>query len=194
MGVSGQYVAVCWADLRDRLAQVLRSTDAANEGEEYSVPIPAGAFIVNATDHISTKTNHFAPILSDDGLVVCPQKLTGFTGPSANHVTHAYYSGTLAGSWERLPRVSFEPRDKARVGIVRPPIQYRRHFLGRISPIFSSNFPVVCAFSPSRRGGSDKPQAGIHGKRAGKRWVIFYAKTKIAAHKRVEGCARSRRR
>ena len=75
MGVSGQYVAVCWADLRDRLAQVLRSTDAANEGEEYSVPIPAGAFIVNATDHISTKTNHFAPILSDDGLVVCRRTL-----------------------------------------------------------------------------------------------------------------------
>ena len=103
------------------LRMVLRSTDAANEGEEYSIPIPAGAFIVNATDHISTKTNHFAPILSDDGLVVCPQKLTGFTGPSANHVTHAYYTGTLAGNWERLPRVSFEPRDKARVGIVRPP-------------------------------------------------------------------------
>ena len=46
------------------LRMVLRSTDAANEGEEYSIPIPAGAFIVNATDHISTKTNHFAPILS----------------------------------------------------------------------------------------------------------------------------------
>ena len=36
------------------------------------------------------------------------------------------------------------------------------HFLGRISPIFSPFFPVFCAFSPSRRGGSNKPQAGTH--------------------------------
>ena len=128
------------------LRMALRSTDAANEGEEYSIPIPAGAFIVNATDHISTKTNHFAPILSDDGLVVCPQKLTGFTGPSANHVTHAYYTGTLAGNWERLPRVSFEPRDKARVGIVRPPSNTAR-------PSFESAVPrraAPCRAVPCR--------------------------------------------
>ena len=34
------------------------------------------------------------------------------------------------------------------------------HFLGRISPIFLPFFLVVCAFSPSRRGGSNEPQAG----------------------------------
>ena len=37
------------------------------------------------------------------------------------------------------------------------------HFLGRISPIFPPFFPVFCAFSPSRRGGSNEPQAGAQG-------------------------------
>ena len=37
------------------------------------------------------------------------------------------------------------------------------HLLGRISPIFSPFFPVFCAFSPSRRGGSTVPQAGTQG-------------------------------
>eukprot|EP01045_Picozoa_sp_COSAG04_P000015 COSAG04_NODE_1_length_58448_cov_23.476478_15_plen_287_part_00 len=37
------------------------------------------------------------------------------------------------------------------------------HVLGRISPIFSPFFPVFCAFSPSRRGGSNEPKTGIQG-------------------------------
>ena len=37
------------------------------------------------------------------------------------------------------------------------------HVLGRISPIFPPFFPVFCAFSPSRRGGSNEPQAGAQG-------------------------------
>ena len=37
------------------------------------------------------------------------------------------------------------------------------HVLGRISPISPPFFPVFCAFSPSRRGGSNKPQAGTQG-------------------------------
>ena len=37
------------------------------------------------------------------------------------------------------------------------------HVLGRISPIFSPFFSVFCAFSPSRRGGSNEPQAGAQG-------------------------------
>ena len=35
--------------------------------------------------------------------------------------------------------------------------------LGRISPILPPFFPVFCAFSPSRRGGSNEPQAGTQG-------------------------------
>ena len=37
------------------------------------------------------------------------------------------------------------------------------HLLDRISPIFPPFFLVFCAFSPSRRGGSKEPQAGIQG-------------------------------
>ena len=43
------------------------------------------------------------------------------------------------------------------------------HFLVHISPIFFPKIPVFCAFSPSRRGGSNGPQAGTQGQeRAGK--------------------------
>ena len=65
------------------------------DGKRYFREIPAGSFIINATDHITEATNHFQPILSDDGLVCSPQRLCGFTGPSANHVTQAFYTGTL---------------------------------------------------------------------------------------------------
>ena len=37
------------------------------------------------------------------------------------------------------------------------------HVLDRISPIFSPFPPVFCAFSPSRRDGSNEPQAGTQG-------------------------------
>eukprot|EP01045_Picozoa_sp_COSAG04_P009561 COSAG04_NODE_559_length_12608_cov_12.306499_2_plen_251_part_00 len=63
------------------------------------------------------------------------------------------------------------------VGMVAPPAQPQQgskkrplqviptpsHLLDHISPIFSPFFPVFCAFSPSRRGGSNKPQAGTQG-------------------------------
>ena len=37
------------------------------------------------------------------------------------------------------------------------------HLLDRISPIFAPFFLVFCAFSPSRRGGSNEPKTGIQG-------------------------------
>ncbi len=43
------------------------------------------------------------------------------------------------------------PEDKDQV------IPTPSHLLGRISPIFTPFFPVFCAFSPSRRGGSNEP-------------------------------------
>ena len=48
----------------------------------------------------------------------------------------------------------------------RPPAprpQPASHFLDHISPIFPPFFLVFCAFSPSRRGGSNQPQAGTQG-------------------------------
>ena len=43
------------------------------------------------------------------------------------------------------------------------------HVLGRISPIFSPFFPVFCAFSLSRRGGSNEPKTGIQGQETASR-------------------------
>merc|ERR1719224_399104 len=43
------------------------------------------------------------------------------------------------------------------------------HVLGRISPIFSPFFPVFCAFSPSRRGGSNEPKTGTQGQETASR-------------------------
>jgi|EP01043_Picozoa_sp_COSAG02_P047498 hypothetical protein len=87
------------------------------DGKRYSKEIPAGSFVINATDHITEATNDFQPILSDDGLVCCPQRLCGFTGPSANHVTQAFYTGTLAGNWERLPRINLDAHAKDKGGL-----------------------------------------------------------------------------
>ena len=95
------------------LRMVLQSLD----GKRYSKEIPAGSFIINATDHITEEMNAFQPILSDDGLVCCPQRLCGFTGPSANHVTQAFYTGTLAGNWERLPRINLDTLAKHKGGL-----------------------------------------------------------------------------
>jgi hypothetical protein len=95
------------------LRMVLQSLD----GEQYSREIPAGSFIINATDHITTASNYFQPVLSDDGLVCCPQRLCGFTGPTANHVTQAFYTGTLTGNWERLPRINLDLTSKDKAGL-----------------------------------------------------------------------------
>ena len=51
---------------------------------------------------------------------------------------------------------SFDPSEAARPQVIPTPL----HVLGRISPIFPPFFLVFCAFSPSRRHGSNEPQAG----------------------------------
>ena len=52
------------------------------------------------------------------------------------------------------------------VGIETQVIPTPLHVLGRISPIFPPFFPVFCAFSPSRRGGSKSPGPRDSGKGA----------------------------
>ena len=44
-----------------------------------------------------------------------------------------------------------------------PPVPFLVHSFGHISPISPPFFLVFCAFSPSRRDGSNEPQAGIQG-------------------------------
>ena len=49
-------------------------------------------------------------------------------------------------------------------GVSCPVIPTPLHVLDRISPILPPFFPVFCAFSPSRRDGSNEPQAGTQGR------------------------------
>ena len=53
----------------------------------------------------------------------------------------------------------FAHQPAAQIQVIPTPL----HVLGRISPIFPPFFPVFCAFSPSRRGGSNEPKTGIQG-------------------------------
>merc|ERR1712232_50432 len=69
-----------------------------------------GSFIINCTDNIKPQAH--VPVLSDDGLVLSPQGICGFTGPSANLCTHLFYSGGLEPLWRELPRGRFEIKDK----------------------------------------------------------------------------------
>ena len=61
----------------------------------------------------------------------------------------------------------------------------QQHLLGRISPISPPFFPVFCAFSPSRRGGSNEPQAGTQGQEmvvtciASSTWPVNVPKTTL---------------
>ena len=60
------------------------------DGTVFTRQLPTGSFVINCTDHIGLGTNFFDPVVSDDGLVLAPQMLCGFSGPSANHLTHAW--------------------------------------------------------------------------------------------------------
>lgn len=83
----------------------------------FTKNISSGTFLVNCTDHIDpTGQASFEPILSEDGLVLRPQALCGFTGPTANMCTHLFYSGGLEPLWRNLPRVEFDHADKCSSG------------------------------------------------------------------------------
>mmetsp|Transcript_11331 Transcript_11331/g.13390 ORF Transcript_11331/g.13390 Transcript_11331/m.13390 type:complete len:610 (+) Transcript_11331:95-1924(+) len=75
--------------------------------------LPEGSFIVNATEHIALAgKREFQPIIDEDGIVLCPQMLCGFTGPTANLVVHAWYLGVLEPMWRHLPRAEIGPKDQ----------------------------------------------------------------------------------
>merc|ERR1711865_854437 len=62
-------------------------------GAEYTRSVPIGTFIINATDNLNDSANCFDPVVDESGLVLNPQYLCGFSGPSANLCTHAWFSG-----------------------------------------------------------------------------------------------------
>ena len=85
-------------------------------GESFYREIPAGSFIVNCTDNLAP-VDKVNPIVDESGLVCAPQALCCFSGPSADHVVHAWCLGTLGSMWKIMPRMSFSARDKHKVGI-----------------------------------------------------------------------------
>lgn len=88
----------------------------ALDGESiFTREVEPGSFIINCTDNI--KPQPHMPVMSDDGLVLNPQGLCGFTGPSANLCTHLFYSGGLEPLWRELPRGRFEIQDKITAGM-----------------------------------------------------------------------------
>ena len=70
------------------------------------------------------------------------------------------YNYALAGTGETVKdHQQGHPQAAPDTQVIPTPL----HVLGRISPISPPFFPVFCAFSPSRRGGSNEPQAGAQG-------------------------------
>lgn len=78
--------------------------------------IEPGSFVVNCTDNLSPDLG-FRPVVDESGLVLAPQNLLGFSGPTAHFVTHAWFLGKLSDhAWRSLPRMALHP-DKENAGI-----------------------------------------------------------------------------
>jgi hypothetical protein len=78
----------------------LRQCDGAKTRTE--IRVPRSSFIINCTGHLSAC--YQSPILSCNGKVLAPQSFCGFSGPSANYLTHHFYLGTLEPWWRKHPR------------------------------------------------------------------------------------------
>ena len=88
------------------------------DGKTYvEKEIPAGSFIVNCTDHLSDSMAKWEPVISEDQLVLAPQWLIGFSGPSAAYATHMFFLDKLEKIWRDLPRLHMELTDKPKLGI-----------------------------------------------------------------------------
>jgi hypothetical protein len=77
-----------------------------------------GAFVVNCTAHVgfSNLSDH-RPVVSHEGLVLNPQQICGFSGPSANWATHLFYLNRLDPFWKRIPRLAIDRNDRAKAGM-----------------------------------------------------------------------------
>ena len=83
------------------------------------------------------------------------------------HGLHSVGAGMVHGrSRTREIGTATAPRSGCPYQMLAPPLAGdpdSSRLLDRISPIPPPSFPVFCAFSPSRRGGSNEPQAGTQG-------------------------------
>lgn len=83
------------------------------DGVTFDFPIEPGSIVINCSDHLMPQPTR--PILSHGGLVLSPQSICGFTGPSANLCTHLHYNGLLEPLWPKvpsLPMYAFEEKEK----------------------------------------------------------------------------------
>jgi len=113
--VRAHLVDVMPSDSDESVLLHLQPTDGDESGR-FVREIPAGSFIVNCTDNLAP-VDKVHPIIDESGLVCAPQALCCFSGPSADHVVHAWYLGTLGNMWKVMPRISFSLRDKHKVGL-----------------------------------------------------------------------------
>lgn len=63
---------------------------------------PRGSFVINCTGHL--KPVPHSAVLSGHDRVLQPQSFCGFSGPSANYLTHLFYLGTLDPWLRSKPR------------------------------------------------------------------------------------------
>eukprot|EP00937_MAST-01D_sp_MAST-1D-sp2_P006399 g6399.t1 len=94
---------------------------AKAQGEVVLRELEPGSYIVNCTDHLREIPHR--PVVDDSGLVLAPQNIGGFSGPTAHVVTHGWFLGTLTDRlWRALPRTVLKneakhPGDKINAGI-----------------------------------------------------------------------------
>lgn len=104
-------------DILEEKEQVLMKIRSLDGKTFYKKQIPAGSFFINCTDHLPDSVAEWDPILSHNGLVLSPQWLIGFSGPSAAYCTHMHYLGLLEDVWRDIPRVQLDLFDKASFGL-----------------------------------------------------------------------------
>lgn len=90
---------------------------ALNTHMETQKEIEDGTFIVNCTDNLGfNNPTVFDPIVSNDGKVLSPQGALGFSGQSADLLTHCWYQEieSFDSVWRNIPRL--EPRIGDKLG------------------------------------------------------------------------------
>ena len=138
---------------RMSLWRVPKLSDSASPGcQSKSVPNTAGwgqttAFAADAPDPAPVPRAGYNQLLGDDNVIVADIVRKPYASASDSGESRAFLR---AGPRHTL---HFDPK------VIPTP----SNLLDRISPIFPPFFLVFCAFSPSRRGGSNEPQAGTQG-------------------------------
>eukprot|EP00038_Savillea_parva_P010451 m.190409 g.190409 ORF g.190409 m.190409 type:complete len:543 (-) comp18030_c0_seq1:84-1712(-) len=79
----------------------LRPCVGSSAATPTTLRLPRGSFIVNCTGHL--RPAPVTPVLSGHGRVLTTQMFLGFSGPSANLLTHMFYADALESWWRDFP-------------------------------------------------------------------------------------------